>query len=196
MSSHEPAAGPNWNGFSVGLGVGATSAVTDVSAYNGYVGLDGVGGEGVIGTISLGYDRVLRPGWVAGLFTDYTIGGAETDANFGDIGASFDQNYSWAIGARLGFLTNPSTLVYGTAGYTQSEFEVSFLGGSADQTFGGYFVGAGIETYLRPNWTAKLEYRFSQYDGEDFNTGGFLDVEPSTHAVRAVLSYKFGGPRD
>jgi outer membrane immunogenic protein len=177
-------AAPNWNGFSVGLGVGASAAVTEIP------GIDGIGGEGVFGTVALGYDRVLRPGFVAGVFADFDFGGAQTDIGPG----SLDQNHSWAIGARLGVLTSASTLIYGTAGYTQTEFELSGPGISVSKTFGGYFLGGGVETFLRSNLTAKLEYRFSQYDGEELAPGA--DLEPSTHSVRAVVSFKFGDHRD
>jgi outer membrane immunogenic protein len=203
----------NWNGFYVGLGIGAGAVVHDLSAsaiYNdGYegtsvpiaaLGFDGIGGEGVFGTITVGYDRVIRPGWVAGVFADYDFGSnISTDVSLSIFNlqgsASLDHEYSWAIGGRLGFLTNPGTLVYGTAGYTQAEFDYF---GLLSKTYGGYFVGAGIESFLRDNWTLKLEYRFSQFDAETLASGssghlGFsIEDEPSMHTARLVLSYKFG----
>src|SRR5262245_8709689 len=164
-----PDVGPNWNGFFIGVGVGASSAITDVSLLGGLVEFEGIGGEGIFGTVSVGYDRVIAPGWVAGVFADYDFGGASSDLSIvGKNLASLNQINTWAIGARLGMLANPGTLIYGTVGYTQTELELSFLGGlaSLDQTYRGYFLGAGIETFLRQNWTAKLEYRFSQYGDE------------------------------
>jgi outer membrane immunogenic protein len=164
------------------------------------LGFDGIGGEGVFGTVTVGYDRVIRPGWVAGVFADYDFGsGISTDVSLSILdlqgSASLDHEYSWAIGGRLGFLTNPGTLVYGTAGYTQAQFDYF---GLLSKTYGGYFVGAGIESFLRDNWTLKLEYRFSQFDSETLASGnigsfGFsIEDEPSMHTARLVLSYKFG----
>src|SRR5262249_49737305 len=79
--------GPNWNGFYVGLGIGAGAVVQDVSvsecpyygcgrygALTEVFGFDGVGGEGIFGTVTVGYDRVIRPGWVLGAFADYDFG--------------------------------------------------------------------------------------------------------------------------
>jgi outer membrane immunogenic protein len=204
--------GPNWSGFYVGLGIGAGAVVHDLSASAIYdrheesavpiaaLGFDGIGGEGVFGTVTVGYDRVIRPGWVAGVFADYDFGsGISTDVSLSILdlqgSASLDHEYSWAIGGRLGFLTNPGTLVYGTAGYTQAQFDYF---GLLSKTYGGYFVGAGIESFLRDNWTLKLEYRFSQFDSETLASGnigsfGFsIEDEPSMHTARLVLSYKFG----
>ena len=209
------AAGPNWNGFYVGVGIGAGAVVHDVSVseYDRYEGdyylnnvlnFDGIGGEGIFGTVTLGYDRVIRPGWVAGVFVDYDFSGISTDLSIpalGGVSASLDHTHSWSVGARLGFLTNASTLLYGTAGYTQADFD---LGTNVPEinyhlrspSVSGYFVGAGIETFLRDNWTLKLEYRFSQFDGDtilDYDDIK-IDLEPSMHTARLVLSYKFGHP--
>jgi outer membrane immunogenic protein len=211
------AAGPNWNGFYVGLGIGAGAVVHDLSgsAFYDYqnpevaaanavplasFGFDGIGGEGLFGTITVGYDRVIRPGWVAGVFADYDFGSnISTDVSLSIFderaSASLDHEYSWAIGGRLGFLTNPGTLVYGTVGYTQAEFDYF---GLLSKTYSGYFVGAGIESFLRDNWTLKLEYRFSQFNAETLASGYVdglslrLEDEPSMHTARVVLSYKFG----
>jgi outer membrane immunogenic protein len=206
--------GPNWNGFYVGVGIGAGAVVHDVSLSaqeydyaeemrvldmgGSSIGLDGLGGEGIFGTVTVGYDRVIRPGWVAGVFADYDFGSNISTEIYGG-GESFslaDHNYSWAIGARLGMLANPGTLLYVTAGYTQTEFD--FFEGSLSKTFDGYFVGAGVETFLRDNWTLKLEYRFTQFDSETLASGYIgpialsIDDEPSMHTARLVLSYKFG----
>lgn len=78
----------------------------------------------------------------------------------------------------------------GTGGYTQAEFDFEAL----SPTFDGYFVGAGVETFLRRNWTLKLEYRFSQFNSENLSDDcpWLVDLEPSMHSARLVLSYKFG----
>jgi outer membrane immunogenic protein len=202
--------GPNWNGFYVGVGIGAGALVAEKSLYkqlcerDGYCGpwvpsevvpvsTTDYGGEGIFGTVALGFDRVIRPGWVAGAFVDYDFG---STISSGSGSFSIDHNYSWAVGGRLGFLANPSTLIYGTAGYTQAEFETSPQSFKSP-TFAGYFVGAGIETFLRENWTLKLEYRYSDFGSETINEledcwDKGSDLDPSTHTARLVLSYRFG----
>ena len=206
------AAGPNWNGFYVGVGIGAGALVADKPVSGHYyddevlqsykITSTEFGGEGVFGVVTIGYDRVLRPGWVGGVFADFDFGSTISSevynvvptTSFGG-SASIDQNNTWAIGARLGFLTSPGTLIYGTVGYTQTDIDVFHYG---SETFNGYFVGAGIETFLRDNWTLKLEYRYSDFGSETVfdKYGVTADLDPSMHTARLVLSYKFGHPHD
>jgi outer membrane immunogenic protein len=198
------ATGPNWNGFYVGVGIGAGALVADKPLFGyGYhsderydISSTEYGGEGVFGTVTIGYDRVIRPGWVAGVFADYDFGSSiSSEKTVFGYGASLDHEHSWAIGARLGFLTNPGTLLYGTVGYTETGLDVFHLGSS---TFTGYFVGAGIETFLRDNWTLKLEYRYSDFGSETLSEPYYFqpgaELDPSTHTARLVLSYKLGHP--
>jgi outer membrane immunogenic protein len=211
--------GPSWNGFYVGAGIGAGALSQNLDgdkdkcifqhfwwwswkcdkpkerypyAWTSKPFEDSDTGDiGVFGTITLGYDRVLRPGWVGGVFADYDFGSnLSADVKIPYHSGSLDHNYSWAIGGRLGYLVTPSTLLYGTGGYTQADFDVSDLG---SKTFAGFFVGGGVETFLRQSWTLKLEYRYSQFESETFADGPVtFDIDPSMHTARLVLSYKFG----
>jgi outer membrane immunogenic protein len=204
--------GPNWNGFYVGVGIGAGVASHDVSGkkekkyckqwwcghclewerYTESFSDSDTSDIGVFGTVTVGLDRVLRPGWVGGVFADYDFGSnISGDVSLPHYSLSLDHNSSWAVGARLGYLVTPSTLLYGTAGYTQAQFDIGNLGST---TFDGYFVGAGVETFLRQNWTLKLEYRFSQFGEETILDSHHIsaDLEPSMHTARLILSYRFG----
>jgi outer membrane immunogenic protein len=195
-----PDVGPNWNGFSVGLGVGAGAAATELSL--DIVGInifsfDGFGSAGTFGTVSIGYDRVITRGVVAGVFVDYDFG-SSISSDLSILGASIpliDFNDSWSVGARLGFLASSSTLVYGTAGYTWTDVQIlGGLVGGLPSSLEGYFVGAGIETFLHSNWTFKLEYRYTDYDTASlFSIPGLIDLnlDSEMHSVRAVVSYKF-----
>jgi outer membrane immunogenic protein len=183
-------ASPGWTGFYIGAGVGAGAQLARLE--NELGGQADLGGEGALATVILGYDRVLRPGWVAGIFGDFDLSGIVGDAVEDATGnqGQFGHNYSWSVGARLGTLLNPATLVYGTAGYAQAEFEFNGAA-NASNAFEGYFVGAGIEAFLHENWTLKLEYRFSDFREDDFGGEG-SDAAPSLHTARLVLGYKFG----
>src|SRR5262249_6583470 len=101
---------------------------------------------------------------------------------------------SWSVGGRLGYLITPSSLLYGTAGYTRTEVNVLDSFDDPSRSFNGYFVGAGLETFLHPNWTLKFEYRFSQYEDKTMSESAVsrFNLDPSTQSARVVLSYKFG----
>jgi opacity protein-like surface antigen len=62
--------------------------------------------------------------------------------------------------------------------------------GQRDTTFNGFTLGPGIETVVTGGWTTRLEYRFSQFEQKEVLAGATL--QPSNHAIRAGLSYKFG----
>ena len=184
------AARPSWNGFYVGVGGGAGSVVHDLSL-GGFASLDGLGGEGVFGTVVVGYDRMLSSNIVGGIFADYDFASnVSTDFSLGPFSTAIEQKNTWSIGARLGMLTSPSTLWYGTVGYSHTEFELKGINFPLPD-FQGYFVGAGVESQLQGPWSLRAEYRFTQYDSEEI-IPGFLTAEPSTHAARVTLNYKWG----
>src|SRR5262249_1507830 len=110
----------------------------------------GTGDVGVFGTVTVGYDIRLLPTWAAGGFAG-SDPGSQSPADISSPGysGSIGPNYSLAVGGRLGYLITSSTLLYGAAGYTQANFDIGPFG---SKTFGGYFVGAGIETILSQSW--------------------------------------------
>jgi outer membrane immunogenic protein len=60
-----------------------------------------------------------------------------------------------------------------------------------DETYGGYHLGGGLETMIGQHATVRVEYRYTAYDGEDWGTGGFIDVAPSTHTGTLGLAWNF-----
>lgn len=100
--------------------------------------------------------------------------------------------------ARLGFLPVPSTLVYAAGGYAGENVITQALAvaggaslyGSQDVSMSGWTVGPGIETVVTGGWTTRLEYRYSQFEQKQLVNG--VTLQPSSHTIRAGLSYKFG----
>jgi outer membrane immunogenic protein len=212
-----PVQPPGWNGFYLGAGIGAgilsqslsgvhswttteceyikkkcpwwwpviKSKCTQVERSEAFSGSD-TGDVGVFGTVTVGFDHMLGSRWVAGVFADYDFGSnLSVGVSFPGYNGSLNHDSSWAVGGRLGYLVTPSTLVFAAGGYTQAELGVSNLGSA---TFEGYFVGGGVETFLLPNWTLRLEYRYSDFGAENI----LVDLEPSIHSARAVVTYRFG----
>jgi outer membrane immunogenic protein len=190
------AQGYNWNGAYVGIGAGSGAVVHNLNVI-GIDILDGIGGEGMFGEVIAGYDHMISDRMLVGAFASYRMGNIATTLDVNTPGPSFNyevtMDHGYDLGARLGFLIAPYSLAYLTGGYTHQNF-------SADGSFGlsydwdqdGYFAGAGIETALFGNWTAKAEYRFSQFSKQDI-IPGFVSIEPSVHTFHAGLNYRFGG---
>ena len=69
----------------------------------------------------------------------------------------------------------------------------------------GWTVGGGAEFAFRPNWTAKAEYQFVRFDGEDYSGTAtypaprdpvsyrFSASPAEFNIVRVGFNYKFGG---
>ena len=196
---------PSWSGFYLGAGVGAGAVVNDVTfglpAVGSGVSSDGIGGQGIFGTALVGYDQQLGSSFVVGILADYDFSNISSDFSaLGLFSASLDHKRSWSVGGRFGFLSSPSTLWYGTAGYTQAKFDIDSSVGSLDLgEFNGYFLGAGVESRLGGGWALRGEYRFSQFENETvFAVPGVvsIDFEPHMHTARLALIYKFGGRED
>jgi outer membrane immunogenic protein len=177
-------AAPTWTGFYFGGGVGYGLGVTSLSASE--AGTIDLGPHGVQGVVSLGYDGHLGPRWVLGAFADYAFSEIEADAQ----GQFVSIDNQWAVGARLGYLLSPRTLLYGNAGYTQADFSFADI---AETTLRGTFVGAGVEHALSRTISLKLEYRFSSYDTFAVKVGeSILNLDNEVHAVRVGVNWRFG----
>lgn len=178
------------------------------------------GGKGWMGQVGAGCDyQFAGPmgNWVVGLLGDYTFSDVKGD----HIGAPntlavgrLKEDYSWAVGARVGYLVNPNFLSYFNAGYTETHFKDTtyfnalgapgvprgtFLDGG---TYQGWFLGSGFEYSLNflPGLFLKSEYRYSEFDRKQLNvrstaTGlpvGLAEtVKPATQSVITSLVYRF-----
>ena len=208
-----------WTGFSIGVGGGGGSLVSDLSVTPGTLvppglfsaGLDGIGADGAFGTVSAGLDYQINPQLVIGAFVDYDFADIATkfDANlFGTtINAQTKLEDVWTIGGRIGFLPSPSTLVYGLAGYSHASVtdltittSTGFTGVIGVPSFDGWTVGGGIETMIFKNVSLKGEYRYTQFDQKSLDletlipgASTFVDVksEPSLQTGRVSINYKF-----
>jgi opacity protein-like surface antigen len=198
--------GPVWTGFYVGAAFGAGGAVNklDTSAGGLSTTFNGAGGSGVLGSIYGGVDYQITQRGVIGLLAELSYSGFQGGASAQVPGAAANVNMNtglgWAVLARAGVLANPSTLLYLVGGYAGQNIHTdgfANVGGASasfsnDQTVNGWTVGPGFETGLFGSWTGKLEYRYSQF-GRTNLAGSNIGLNPSNHAIRAGLSYRFGG---
>jgi outer membrane immunogenic protein len=220
---------PNWTGVYIGVGVGGAFTQHEHSArfiedrgYSTYVerlwDLDN-GRSHAFGTVTVGYDHLIRSHWVAGIFADYDFGNGKNDSRIlpDELGVRLrDENkHAWSIGGRLGFLSSPSTLLFLSTGWTRvsidRDIEITVLDTrrSFDKDLNGWFIGAGMETqlgWLHPGLSLRGEYRFTRLDDDHrtLNLAGAgdcydsctrrleFDHDVDVHSFRVVLAYKFG----
>lgn len=129
--------------------------------------------------------------------SDKIVYGAEADLGYSGNDAKIDathegkQNANGSIRGRVGYDLNP-VLVYGTAGLAASNNKVSDATSSQDKTALGYTVGAGVEGFVTDKITARVEYRYSDYQAKNYNlASGSGKVDFDDHSVKVGVGMKF-----
>ena len=201
----QPSSSP-WTGFYAGLafGAGGTFNRLDAGAPGLNLALHGAGETGVLGSVYGGLDYQVTERGVLGLMAEATYAGfngtATASSPFAAAQVNQSSGFGWAVLARAGFLADAATLLYLAGGYagqvitTTGTDRVGATSASlsTSNTMNGWTFGPGFETIVANNLSAKLEYRYSQFGAQQIGGSG-ISMAPSTHAVRAGLSYRFGG---
>jgi outer membrane immunogenic protein len=137
--------------------------------------------------IYAGYNRQFRTNWVAGI--EGTAGVSDAGGSGG--GLSVEQDWEASLRGRMGYAFENS-LVYGLAGIAGSRFSAADATGSDAKVHLGWQIGAGLETFLTENVTARIEYDFTDYGARDHALGaGTTGIDVSGHAVKLGLGLKF-----
>jgi outer membrane immunogenic protein len=173
----------DWTGFHLGALLGWTWADAETDAAEGDVDADGVDGG-----VYAGFDYQMG-NFVLGAEGDLIVSGV--DGEEGPL--SLDQGLNGSLRARAGVALD-QFLLYGTGGAALTEVELGRGGAGDDATLWGWTVGAGAETMITDNITARVEYRYTDYEDETFSIGGppaSVESDLSTHSVRAGVGVKF-----
>jgi outer membrane immunogenic protein len=140
--------------------------------------------------------------WVFGLEGDGEWSGIKgDDGNVGGDTNELSARWLASFRGRLGMAFGNS-LLYATGGVAFMGARSSVLdpgeGESLRKTLTGWTVGAGWEYGFAPNFSARVEYRFTSFGTEDFRfpVNGYTERhnDIDIHAVRVGLTYRFGGP--
>jgi outer membrane immunogenic protein len=160
--------------------------------------------DGLVYGGGLGYDFAagdrLRIG-VEGEVTDSTAKwkakSANTAFNLGRVSAGRDLY----AGARVGYVTSPSTMLYVKGGYTNGRYNV--LGTDGTNTSkqhldaDGWRLGGGVEYAVNSNTFARLEYRYSNYNEGELDFPGStpdsnrFNIDTDRHQVVAAVGLRF-----
>lgn len=206
-SSHAMAADPfvdsshDWNGLYIGAHAGYGWGESDIDLLGLAPGYS-YDVDGVLGGIQAGYNW-QQGALVLGLEGDI---GAKLykgdDAGFLGALDSIDGNWGGSVRARAG-LAHDAFLFYATGGVAWLNYDYNSkivpAGPTAkfSDTDLGWTVGGGVEYAFQENWTAKLEYLYTDYGKQGrsdpiFATPWKTDLQ--THDVRIGINYAFGGP--
>ena len=92
------------------------------------ISLDGIGGEGVFGELTVGYDYMVSPRFLFGALADVHYSNIETKLEVPGLDASASDTYGFDLGLRAGYLFTPSTLGYVLGGYAWQKGEIEVSG--------------------------------------------------------------------
>ena len=142
------------------------------------------GGRGWLGKVGIGGDYQFMGNFVFGVFADGEFSNIKGNYSFncptgclgptGYIG-SLKNDWTWAVGGRVGYVALPGLLTYFNGGFTQGHFtQVNYVDAAfatatglvrPNQTRNGYFLGGGTEYAISqiPGLFWKSEYRVSDY---------------------------------
>jgi outer membrane immunogenic protein len=185
-----------WTGAYVGLNLGGGWLNNNDSVWG-----RGSNGAGVVGGGQLGYNYQFSPLFVAGV---------ETDIQGSSIGSGGNTNFApfWVPGRRVNWfgtlrgrlgisVFDPHLLFYGTGGLAYGGVTAGYFGGYNNVNV-GWTAGAGVEWAFMPNWSAKVEYLYTDMSNSNNNwwTSQILGVLPQRghtrfNTVRAGVNYHF-----
>lgn len=171
----------NWSGAYVGGGI-----TYDMGKFTGST--DGRDANDIGGTVYGGYN--MQSGSIVyGGEADISYNGEDGSAGAGLKGT---QGVNGSIRGRVGYDLNPF-LVYGTAGVAVANHELEGNGTNDEKLAAGYTVGAGVETFVTDNITARVEYRYSDYQKRDFDLGAGSAISKGfdDHSVKVGMGVKF-----
>ncbi|MEI6798530.1 MAG: outer membrane beta-barrel protein [Pseudomonadota bacterium] len=215
----------SWTGTWVGIGIGRGNSAYDIQTkfYNPqdntnyfHNSFPDLGGQGFLATIEGGYDWQVAGKYVVGISLDLTKTSIKTDGGFGIGGVgpvpalSFDYQLKPStqktLALRFGYLTSPSTLIYGLAGATDTDFQADYSFTEFEYTSSAAYqvniygptFGLGVETKLSAKTSMKLEYRYSDFGLYNLQHTQLNDtltydagVSASSQSVRLVFGYRF-----
>ena len=198
----------NWTGFYIGAQVGYAWGDNSTREFVTATGvptafIQGFNADGFVGGGHIGYNWQVGQ-FVFGLEGDLEgadVKGGYRLANFN--GTDFRIDAQASIRGRLGVAFNNS-LLYVTGGAAWADMDHTYVFANTlfetiSTTRTGWTVGAGWEYGFTPNWSARLEYRYTDFgtfrNNSTFSFPGFsYEHDPVFHTVRAGISYRFGGP--
>ncbi|WJR79677.1 outer membrane beta-barrel protein [Bradyrhizobium sp. NP1] len=214
----------NWGGFYVGAHVGYGWADTNADQYNlaGVFQGGGTGNaDGVLGGGQIGYNWVFAPNWLLGVEAD--ISGADirgsssgTIPGQGSSTVSSKIDYLGTARGRIGYFSN-NVLLYATGGAawagTKATREITAVANpaaaalvgqapSSSSNPVGWTAGGGLEWGFASNWSAKVEYLYTEFDTSSTFTYVFptnvadrrFESNTHLHTVKFGVNYHFGGP--
>ena len=193
-----------WTGFYVGAqagyGLGKDKWAISGSATDSF----SISPAGFVGGLHAGYNWQTGA-LVLGVEGDVEFSARDKKASRLIAGSTYtlgsDLGWGGSVRLRAGYAVDRA-LLYVTAGLAGADItQTGSLGATRVKRSGlefGWTAGAGVEYAIDQNWSARLEYRYTDLGASKLTTtafGGSVTTKADTtdQTVRVGLSYRFGG---
>lgn len=172
----------NWGGAYGGVQLGYGFSGSSREPGN-KVDTDGLTGGGFAG-----YNVEVGNGVVAGVEGDVGYSGVEGE----NAGTKVKSGVDGSLRGRLGYAVSPDILPYVTAGGAAKSQKVTAGGQSDRNAMLGWTAGAGLDVKVTPKTFVRGEYRYTDYQDENFQTGNGLNkVDAKDHRVQLGVGVQF-----
>jgi outer membrane immunogenic protein len=152
--------------------------------------------SGVLGGVIGGYNWQNGP-IVIGLEGDVLGAGISGSGRFnsGANVANPDIDAMANLRLRAGVTVVPQVMLFVTGGGAWADVDLPVSGpggGSGSGSFFGWSVGGGAEVAFSPNWSARFDYQFTDFDSDTVSyPGGDVKYDPDVNTYRGALIYRF-----
>ncbi|WP_026608015.1 outer membrane protein [Methylocapsa acidiphila] len=197
-----------WTGVYVGGQIGWGQGNNNGSiGYGPHYASYGYESHGVIGGAHIGYNLQIKQ-FVVGL--EGSVDGLNLNrslsTNVGLLPVYYSQSsrVQGSIRGRLGVVGSERWLLYATGGAAFASINASlaspFSYDGKSNTRVGWTLGGGLEYARTSNWSARVEYRYSDFSGQTFHPtvlsaaaapGAFVNRRFTENQIQAGFSYKF-----
>jgi outer membrane immunogenic protein len=201
---------PLWQGFYLGANIGAGWSSIDPASNvvllggGGSIPIGSLSSSGLLGGMQFGYN-VQAGNFVYGI--EFDLGGFDTGekGSFADpatparvLNVKSSGGFFGDITGRAGFSVG-AALIYAKGGFAFFTGDVRVVDGfdnirQDSGTFTGWTVGGGMEYFIAPNWTAKAEYMYYNFDNNNFSccTGAATNrIENSLTASTVKIGFNY-----
>jgi outer membrane immunogenic protein len=159
------------------------------------------------GTATIGYDYQIDQLFVVGIFASYDWQKKKGDIFKVDY-PQYDKGDVWlgniaTVAGRAGILVQPDLLVYALVGWSWSNGGFELYGKELSGNLNGPTIGAGIEKLFHTNWSARLEYRLTDFGslskshswdyqccGKTYTYTKTTTAHITDQSIRLVLTYR------
>lgn len=141
---------------------------------------EGLGLNGVGGSVFAGYNFDLSQNVFAGLEANFDLSSADREI----FGNEIKANHAYGVSGRLGFRLSEGASAYGRVGYQRGRASVDTGAGNIHFGADGLRLGAGLEANVSGNVGVRVEYNHTHY---------YIDVPGAGLANnQAVVGVVFG----